>query len=121
MSNCIELRRSVVLFTATEIELTKFKELIDQSKDDDKNKFEDTVKYLVRWFLWRNTEFVTDSVIVQFGEGESSHTFRDFRQTINLVLKPLMKKSKTHTFQAKDSDDQSGWFNWPVDFFKGVE
>lgn len=123
MSNCLDLRNESVTFTEEEMDLPALRQILTESKPADKDQFEDAVKYLTAWFLTeRNVEIGAGRVRISFGWGDSGHTFRDFRQTINMVLKPLMKKSKVHVFHARDAENpQEGWFKWPVDFKEGTK
>lgn len=124
MSNCLDIHNPTVRFTSSEINISGLKKLIDESIPGDKDNYEDPIKYLVAWFLRANTIICDEGKIhwvqIDFGRGDSMHTFRDFAGTINRVLRPLMKKSKVHTFVCEDLENPSR-FRWTVDFFKGIE
>ena len=100
MSNCIQfVDGEMVSFTASEINIPRFKALIDRVKylpkaPDDQL---DPSGYVAWWFLDRNTNFVDGKVVINFGLGRSSHTHRDFRWTCNIISK-FMLKSKIHKF-----------------------
>lgn len=123
MSNCLEIYNPTVRFAADEINIPGLKKLIDESVLSDKDNCDAPIKYLIAWFLKANTVIYDEGKIhwvqIQFGRG-SMHTFRDFIGTINRVLRPLMKKSKEHTFVCNDLENP-GPFRWTVDFFKGIE
>jgi hypothetical protein len=127
MSNCIDLRQHRVRFSEKEIDIPALSKLCLDSKESDKDfprdeKQFNPVKYLVAWFVLPNTYFDGDAVEIHFGERGSAHTFRDFRSVINVVLKPLMKRSKVHRFRVQDAENpQLGWSWWPIDFYKGVD
>lgn len=109
MSNCISLRNNEVFFSKEEINLPKLKALLDSVPDDYKEASDKGGDIETAWwFLSKNTVLDDNGAIITFGEGNSTHTWRDFRGLVNSVLKPLMLKEKTHTFRAHD-EGFPGW------------
>jgi hypothetical protein len=122
MSNCISLRNSEVLFSKDEIDFVKLKVLMDSvpetlkqaellDKEDDGNR---TDSFL---FLDGNTIIKPDGVFIEFGNGRSSHTWKDFLRLVNVVIKHLMIKEKSHSFKVK-SEGFTSWGNLVVVFGK---
>lgn len=118
MSNCIDLRNNEVYFSKDEIDLPKLKALVDSVPQtyDEASKIGGDTEF-VWWFLASNTIMDDNGAFINFGAGESTHTWRDFRSLINRILKPLMLKEKTHTFQAND-EGFPGWGSLIVVFGK---
>lgn len=104
MSNCIEIVRGrKVVFLKDEIDIEKFKVLVDSvaglpaaPTERDGN--------IAWWFLQRNSLVDQRGVVINFSEGRSSHTWRDFEATLE-VLKGFMKKPKHHHFVVSDEFD----------------
>ncbi len=118
MSNCITLRNNEVFFSKEEIDMVKLRALLDSvPKEYDKARSIGGDIETAWWYLSENTVLDDNGAIITFGEGNSSHTWRDFRGLINSVLKPLMLKEKTHTFRAHD-DGFPGWGSLIVVFGK---
>jgi len=59
------------------------------------------------------------SITIYFGQGNSGHTWRDFRWLINGIIQPLMLREKTHRFLLKD-EGMDGLFYEDVSFKKGM-
>ena len=122
MSNCISLRNREVLFSKDEIDFVKFQVLMDSvpktfkeaeilDKEDNGNRVD------AFWFLDGNVFNLSEGILIEFGNGRSSHTWKDFLRLINIVMKPLMLKEKSHSFKAK-SEGFTSWGNLVVVFGK---
>ena len=107
MSNCIELYPSTakVLFLPHEIDGVALKAKLDTIPAENPAGEGKDSKYW--WFLnHQNVKFQDNgSVQIHFGRARSSHTWRDFRYTINQLLNPYMKSKKFHRFVAGDEYD----------------
>ena len=58
-------------------------------------------------------------VLIRFGEGRSSHTWRDFKWLLS-VLKPFFKKPCSYRFKLRDEyDGFAKVFPCVVDFHEG--
>jgi hypothetical protein len=124
MSNCIEIRRSEAVFKSTEIDIPKLKALVDSVRGvkeypgSNPKTDEELRQYYAWWWLNdKNVVFGNDFVVIGFG-GASAHTWRDFHGLLEVIIKPLMKKSKTHVFLMED-EGFPGWFNAKYDFQDG--
>lgn len=125
MSNCIRLTKNRVIFTADEIDISKVLDFVSSAKYpavypdiNDKEGLRAMSAYW--WFSERNVELHGSYIIVNFGEGHSSHTWRDFRWLLNEIAK-MMKKAKYHTFYVRDEFDgfkEVGRLN--INFQKGA-
>lgn len=110
MSNCVDIEDyEKVLFNSEDINVSALKELIDTSEKEvtPKTSVSDNVdvdKRIAWWFLNKNTIFYENAVLIHFGEGRSTHTFRDLQSTI-IVLQKFMKSEKTHRFLASEEGD----------------
>lgn len=131
MSNCIDIIRgsNVVLFKSDDIDVGKVKEYLKRADlpkvlhvfenvKSEEDRFNDSLW----WFFSRRNVSIDDmGVTVIFGEGQSSHTSRDFNWVLNCVIKPIMKRSKTHIFCTRDEYD--GYLEetrWKHDFYEGT-
>lgn len=124
MSNCIWLGNNVVKFHPWEIDRDKLKSILDnlpkECPDGINLTLESVIGYYAWWFLKENTIFQKNGIVkIRFGEGRSTHTWRDFRGLVNQVIKPLMLCPKIHTFIAKD-DGWPGRFQIIADFQGGI-
>ena len=122
MSNCVSLRNHKVFFSKDEIDIAKLKALMDSvpetlkqaellDKEDNGNRV-DTF-----WFLDGNVFNLGEGVLIEFGNGRSSHTWKDFLRLVNVIINPLMIKEKSHSFKAK-SEGFTSWGNLVVVFGK---
>lgn len=101
MSNCVQLHKHVVNFTADEIDIDRFAQMLEEHKDHPRTP---PVEDIFCWFL-RDNSMVKDGVLtIRFGEGRSTHCWRDLAHTIWL-LNPLIRKQKIHTFLIADESD----------------
>jgi len=122
MSNCIEIeQRGKVRFEPWEIDARGLKALIERAEVEvnGENSMSDEVDWKLRiawWYLSINTQFKRSGAVeIQFGEGRSSHTWRDIRGTFKL-LSEFVKLPKYHGFICSDeSDGHETWFRMVVD------
>lgn len=115
MSNCIDLRDNVVRFTSADIDIDALFVLLGRVSDTRPSdaQVEENAAW---WYLKTCTVLKGDgSVHISFGEGRSTHTWRDFEHLINFVINPLMKRHKSHTFLVKE-DGCRGFGRWTVTF-----
>lgn len=111
MSNCIEIKQKVVHFEPDEINAMGLAQLIAEADQLGRDKIMEAIRdpgmgkyFLAWWFLSKNTEFHDKGVTITFGNGRSGHTWRDFEQTIRLLIK-YVKKPKIHRFTIFDEYD----------------
>lgn len=135
MSNCIDFHEgtNVISFTRDEIDVAavvKYLELADTGEKHPDMGAPDTPENEKLWFnhnLWwffskKNVDVVNGGIYVRLGEGQSSHTRRDYRYIMNYVIKPIMKKSKGWRFILSDEyDGHDSRFMEYVDFKLGVK
>lgn len=115
MSNCISLADNRVEFQYGEIDSAKLEQLIAPHKE---HGYPPNSEDWVCWFLRDNTSFdMGGGVTIRFGEGQSSHTWRDFRYII-LQLKEYMLTDKWHEFQVED-EGFPGWGPMRINFKTG--
>ena len=122
MSNCIDIeQRSKVRFEPWEIDAEGLRALLKRAEAEvnhDNCVGEDVEGKLkiAWWFLSINTQFKrTGAVEIRFGDGRSSHTWRDLRGTFQ-VLSEFVKIPKSHGFICSDeSDGHEAWFRMVVD------
>jgi hypothetical protein len=103
MSNCINIYNSRVSLGPNELDIPKFKAQVEKSMKINRSEDipeDDPETYIFWWYMSRNVEF-NNRVVIDFGNCRSSHTWRDFRHTIN-TLNKYMKKSWLHTFELED-------------------
>ncbi len=106
MSNCIELHNYEVVFSQDEFDVETYLKVLEEHKEHKRTpELDDSFC----WFLRDNSSVKTNtdgikSIIIRFGKGQSSHTWRDFKWTI-WYLNQFIKKPKTHTFTASDEFD----------------
>ena len=118
MSNCIHFHNPEVRFTAKEFDVASFRERWERLKEqnpnfmsggDEENReaeyYQKEADRYFCWFLTLNSRFDAGDVIISFGEGYSTHTWRDFRYTMSHLLAPYLKRFKTHTFKLSDEFD----------------
>jgi hypothetical protein len=107
VSNCVEIVRNAdVIFTSEDLNISALKADILQygHSESPPDPRECPVAFYCYWFLARNTDFSDDSVVIRFGEGRSSHTWRDLGGLVRFMGK-YMKKTKKHTFIVTDEID----------------
>ncbi len=111
MSNCIRLTRNKVTFTADDIDIAKVVDLMSCAKyphpyPDINDK--EGLRAMGAWWWFSKANVYVDPqgryVTVNFGEGHSSHTWRDFGWLLNQI-KDMMKRSVIHTFYIRDEYD----------------
>jgi len=126
MSNCIQIVKgsNIVRFNSDDIDIDKVKEYLkraDQSKGTGKSE-EDRFNDNLWWFFSHdNVSIDAMGVVVRFGEGESTHTWRDFDWVLDCVIKPIMKRSKVHVFCTRDEFDCfDSEERWRHDFYEGT-
>ncbi len=110
MSNCIDFHNPEVFFGADEIDLATYRERCERLKGLNpmvacQHQFQSEEDRNFAWFLARNSRFIEDGVVIRFGEGYSSHTWRDFEYTVKYLLGPYMRRLKAHTFKLSDEFD----------------
>ena len=115
MSNCIDLRDNVVRFTSADIDIDALFALL--AKVPDALPQGDTGELTTAWWYLKTcTVLMGDGTVhIAFGQGRSSHTWRDFHGLVNRVINPLMKRRKSHTFKVRD-EDARGFGRWTVTF-----
>lgn len=133
MSNCINIVKGtyVVRFSSDIIDVGKVREYLKRAEESDNaasglafggspqdcNEFKTFSNNLWWFFSHRNISIDAMGVVVRFGEGESSHTWRDFRWVLDCVIKPIMKGSKVHVFTTEDEyDGFKSQISWKHDF-----
>lgn len=111
MSNCINIVfKNVVSLKPHEVDAQGLKELITRAEKEvnDKNCVDDNTSGELKvawWHLSINTQFRKGGgVEVRLGNGRSSHTWRDFRGTLN-VLKKFIKTPVWIRFGVTDEYD----------------
>ncbi len=131
MSNCIEIVKgsNIVRFNSDDIDIDKVREYLkraDQSKgkhvwESGKNA-EDKFNDSLWWFFSHSNVSIDDmGVVVRFGEGQSTHTWRDFDWVLDQAIKPIMKRSKVHVFCTRDEfDGFDSEERWAHDFYEGT-
>jgi len=129
MSNCIELRRSSVLFSASELDVPAFMAQVERTKEMKDAPEYDPGHYneaacndsIFWWFLSTNVFQGAGGVVVRFGRGRSTHCWRDFYATCCAINK-YMKREKKHTFVGADEcDGFATWCDVKVQFGPGME
>jgi hypothetical protein len=100
MSNCIKIHNYAVHFYPDEFDIKSFKKEIEEHKSHDILQVEDTFC----WFLRDNSSVLTNGVVIEFGQGRSSHTYRDFKQTVRHLSK-FMLRDKVCTFDISTEGD----------------
>lgn len=115
MSNAIDLKNNEVEFTSDEFDVAGFAEIHRQHELHTKADLESSDLFC--WFIRFNFKYERNKVIIRFGDGQSSHTWRDFAQTINF-LKSFMKREKKHTFKISDENNFKEYFNKEIIFGK---
>lgn len=110
MSNCIKIvENSSVIFSNEMIDRNALTELLikteeEINKDNCVDPGVDGDLRIAWWFLSSNVEFQDDCIIVFFGDGRSTHTWRDFNATINLINK-FVKNDFSHSMYVSDESD----------------
>lgn len=106
MSNCIQIHNNKIIFTPEEFNIESFEKLRkEHSEHKDKSPKNLDIRDTFCWFLRSNSRLLGNGALeISFGRGASSHTWRDFQQTI-WFLNQFIKMPKTHTFQIADEYD----------------
>jgi hypothetical protein len=109
MSNCINIRRSKVFFGAMDMDVQGFVKEVQRihalPRDPYNEKDQATWREsCIWWFLGRNVTPGAGGVVVEFGEGKSDHTWRDFCSVCK-IIGSYMKRVKKHTFDLADEGD----------------
>lgn len=127
MSNCIQLYHTrqatdKVVFFRDEIDVEGFKAFLaraERSRSDDP-PVEEREREMAWWFLQANTLVDHRGAVIRFGQGRSSHTWRDLRGTVD-ILKRFVKKTKYHRFVATDEADGHRKAFWlDIEFHRGA-
>jgi len=100
MSNCIEIHSNRLELSDTFFNVSAFQDWFNEQKDTDE-RGGSTGFY---WFLKRNTEIEENKVVVRVGQGNSSHTWRDFKWLV-WTLNSFFTFPFKHTFQVADEMD----------------
>lgn len=74
--------------------------------------------YIFSWFIdgaWRQDG---DGIVIHLGKGSSSHTFRDFHQTLMVICDFINGGvAADMTFEVLDDDNpHDGWMSYPFTF-----
>jgi hypothetical protein len=103
VSNCIEItNRAVKVFNNRDIDVNALRALVASVCDlPDAPKSGDG--YIAWWFLSTADFDSAGNVSVVFGQGRSSHTWRDFRGTLGVLAK-FARRSIRLTFTLRDID-----------------
>lgn len=125
MSNCIEIRRGQVFFSATAMNIPAFMAQVQRAREtkdapgyESEAACNDSVFW---WFLSTNVFEGAGGVVVQFGRGRSTHCWRDFYATCKVINK-YMRKEKMHVFLLADEGDGfDTWGNMCVAFGRNAE
>lgn len=107
MSNCIELHQHVVTIPKDRFDVDSFEKLREKYKNGSKTPDSSVGfdEYIYCWFLRDNSRVDENgNLVIEFGKGNSTHTWRDFRQTLWL-LNPFFKLPVVHIFMVADEMD----------------
>jgi hypothetical protein len=85
MSNCIDFNSPPVRLTGMQIDVPALKALVEKVKDLEKAPAEWGDENIAWWFLSHAEFDGNKSVLIDFGNGRSTHTFRDFGATMLLI------------------------------------
>lgn len=99
MSNCIEIDRPRPLRLKLQyVDVKGLADLVTRTKNlhDEPDYKVDPDGYLAWWFLSTNVEFYPDCVEIALGHGRSGHTNRDFRHTLALLAKFMLRPYVVH-------------------------
>lgn len=121
MSNCIQIYNHTVTFTAEEINIHAYRNLMaEAARLGEPGPVDGTPfnVYIAWWFLEKNSTVTDEAVTIKFGQGRSTHTWRDFRQLYKRTLPDLLTQSKGHIFKLSSEDDGfCSVFDYPVVFY----
>ena len=102
MSNCITLHDHTVRFPPSHFDVEKYREIMEEHA---KHPASPELGDSFCWFLRDNSEINEENVlVVEFGRGRSSHTHRDFKQTLRF-LSQFVTRPMSHRFLASDEYD----------------
>jgi hypothetical protein len=122
MSNCIYIYNPTVQFKPSEINISGLLSLLNSVKTITDSKDLDLLtpdQCMAWWYLTGNTSYVNGKLYIHFGQGRSSHTWRDFRGTLR-VLSKFVIQPKSNIFTMSDEyDGHKTRFHCIVDFKKG--
>jgi hypothetical protein len=110
MSNCISLNAPPVRLTAMQIDVVALKTLVQRVKDlrEPPSCDTDGDGYIAWWFL-SHAQFDGDKMVfIEFGDGRSTHTWRDFGATM-LLIGRLARMTFDLRFEVQDTDAPSKW------------
>jgi hypothetical protein len=124
MSNCVDIKNPVVRIPNHLIDTAGLRGLIASAEDapyihEDPPEVKDAKgdRRMAYWFLDGNVLFTRDEVIIEFGAGRSTHTFRDFEGTIQ-TLRKFIRGPFSYTFQVSDMENNTPWSPWKIDFWE---
>jgi len=107
MSNCIEIDRPRPLRLKTQyVDVQGLANLVNRTRTlpDAPDYKVDPDGHTAWWFLSTNVHFYTDCVEIYLGAGRSSHTNRDFKGTLALLSKFIVRPV-TVPFTFRDEYD----------------
>jgi hypothetical protein len=107
MSNCIEIHNPSVHFSLSEINALGLQSLLSSVASYDNSEDLDLLtpdQRMAWWYLTGNTEIVHGHVCIHFGQGRSSHTWRDFQYMLK-ILSRFIKREKFAIFTVSDECD----------------
>ena len=121
MSNCITIDNPTVRFNPGVLDDQALSGLLNSASENITlknctNEELDADERMAWWFLCENTmTFKNGTVVINLGRGRSSHTWRDFKGTLQ-ILSRFVKKDFHYTFQIRDEvDDFDQAENYRID------
>lgn len=125
MSNCLHFLRYSPCFNSDDMDIEGYKRFIQSIpateiyREAREKLGEGSDEMMGWWFLARNSEFHDYFVQIHFGRGRSSHTYRDFQGTLD-VLKQFILRNYFYTFKCTGEEDGFAHpFDWRVNFKQG--
>lgn len=128
MSNCIILHspKNRVFFPSAAIDRAGLAKLLTAASEQplmplwEPNDSEETSRAKTAWwFLLGAVDFCEEGVLIRFGEGHSTHTWRDFKALLQ-VLRPFIQHQRSKVFRCSDeSDGCRAVYKLNVDFKTG--
>ena len=127
MSNCVTIEsRHSVEFRPGQIDSERFRDFLARCEQEVNynNRSKDGVDRRLQmgwWFLSSNTTFkIRGGCTIYFGQGRSSHTWRDFQGTIQLISEFVTADKGWYFIMSNEFDGFASKFKVRVDFRKGV-
>ena len=71
------------------------------------------------WFLSDNVKEVGKEIHIYFGQGRSTHTFRDFIGTVNIINEYYDGEQTVNFIMRDESDAFSKPWKWEIKFKHG--